>query len=113
MVDMYTSFSVINKSLSDLSLRINNLVPAEEVKIKESFERFGEDDTYITERSNKLNVGVAIAYNLSSYRKNFYLMDVEPTTSGLFGLFKDKLVECDMTEFNLEGDDSGFIRNNF
>jgi hypothetical protein len=115
MVDYFTALSIVNKSLADLGNNINQLSVAEDVKINNDVVRLGEDETYITEKGDKLNQGVAIAYTLAAYRKNFYLMDMDVESGGvnLYALPIDSIVDCDMTEFNLEEDTSGFKRNNF
>ena len=114
MVDLYTSYSVVNKSLANLAGKINKLDKSDDIRIQDSFVRLEEEDTYITERSNRLASNLTAAYNLASFRKNFYMLESDGEDDVVFKRFIDAVdFDIDMSEFNMEVDDSGYKSNNF
>ena len=106
MVNIYSAFSIVNKSVLELSERINKLTPAEDVRVKNDYVRLGEEDTFVTERGKRLASNVAAAYDLTSYRKNFYLIEMGEKTTSMFENMFAPLEELDLTEFNKEEDNS-------
>ena len=114
MVDLYTSYSIVNKSLASLAGNINKLERAEDIRIQDSIVRLEEEDTYITERSNRLASNLTAAYNLASFRKNFYMLEAENEDEFIYKRFIDAVdFDVDMSEFNMEVDNSDYKSNNF
>lgn len=103
MVSNNTARKILNKSLLNVVKSLNVLEPVKDVEKHVDPLRVTEADFYITERGKRLSAGVADAYNLSSFRRSFYNMELQNTTNTLFDLLISKPTHViDLTEFNME-----------
>ncbi len=103
MVSNNTARKILNKSLLDVINSLNVLEPVEDVEKHVDLLRVTEADFYITERGKRLSTGVADAYNLNSFRRSFYSIELQNTSNTLFDLLIAKPDHTiDLTEFNME-----------
>ena len=113
MVGVYKAFSIINSSVVDVAKSINTITPAEDIRINSDTVRLEEEDFVVTERGKRLASQLTVAYDLSSYRKNFCMIesDIEETT--LLEQLLQPITDLDLTEFNVEGLSCDYSRKNF
>lgn len=103
MVSNNTARRILNQSLLNVINSLNVLEPVNEVEKHVDMLRVTEADFYITERGKRLSTGVTAAYNLSSFRRSFYNIELQNTTNTLFDLLIAKPDHpIDLTEFNME-----------
>ena len=102
MVTDYNAYKILNQSLLNVANSINPLSPLEFEDIKREQVRLEEEDVYITERGHRLNSGVATAYNLENYKREFtsILVDVVKDNWIDVLIYKPKVI--DLSEFNEE-----------
>lgn len=104
MVSGNTARKILNEALLDVINSLNVLDPVEDVEKHEDMLRVTEADFYITERGKRLNTGVASAYNLNSFKRSFYNIELQSATNTLFDMLIAKPTHViDLTEFNMEG----------
>lgn len=103
MVSNNTARKILNKSLLDVIKSLSVLEPVKDVEKHVDLLRVTEADFYITERGKRLSTGVAAAYNLNTFRRSFYNIELQDTTNTLFDLLIAKPDHViDLTEFNME-----------
>lgn len=103
MVSGNTMRKILNTNLLNVINSLNVLEPVEDVEKHVDLLRVTEADFYITERGKRLSAGVADAYNLNSFKRSFYNIELQNTTNTLFDLLIAKPTHViDLTEFNME-----------
>jgi hypothetical protein len=106
MVSVYEAYKAINQSLADLANSINELETTECSKADNEYVRLEEEEYYITERGRRLASNLTAAYDLPSYRKNFYMMDNQETATILIEELVKPIDNLDLTEFSMESGES-------
>lgn len=102
MVGDYNAYKILNQSLLTVANSINPLSPLEFQDIKREQIRLEEEDVYITERGHRLNSGVAVAYSLDTYRREFNSILVDVTRDNWIDVLIYRPKVIDLSEFNEE-----------
>ena len=99
MVDIYTSYKILNKSI----LRVaNDMVVLDEIEFedKPAQVRLEEAPFSVAERKERLEGATVVAHNLTQYINRFYSIVLsEDTTVWLNYLININQEEIDLTEF--------------
>lgn len=103
MVDIYSAYKILNSSVADLADQINKLEPAEDVRANSDYVRLEEEDFLVTERGKRLASKLTAAYDLSAYRKNFYVIESSVEANSLLEQLMMPIEDLDLTEFSMEG----------
>ena len=113
MVSIYKAYSIINKSVADIAKNTNLLEPAEDIRINQDVVRLEEEDFLVTERGKRLASQLTAAYDLASYRKNFYIVESGTEELTILEQLMRPVFDLDLTEFNMEEDQNVTDRNDF
>ena len=104
MVSVYKMYGAINKTMADIAKNINVMEPAEDIRIGQDMIRLDEEDFFVTERGKRLASQLTAAYDLTSYRKNFYMIESDMKDLTILEQLMLPIESIDLTEFNMEGD---------
>lgn len=113
MVSIYNAYGIINKTVANVAKNTNVMEPAEDVRINQDIIRLEEEDFFVTERGKRLASQLTTAYDLASYRKNFYMVESEMEDLTILEQLMLPIENLDLTEFNLEGESYAVNRNDF
>lgn len=113
MVGVYKAFSAINKSVVEVAKCTNTITPAEDIRINSDMVRLEEEDFVVTERGKRLASQLTVAYDLASYRKNFYMLESNIEETTLLEQLIQPITDLYLTEFNVEGLSCDYSRKNF
>lgn len=113
MVGLYKAYNIINQKVADVANSTNTVEPAEDIRINSDIVRLEEEDFQVTERGKRLASKLTAAYDLTSYRKSFYMIENGMEELTLLEQLLLPIEELDLTEFNLEGISYVNNRNDF
>lgn len=102
MVSVYSAYSIVNKAVREVAESINMLEQAEDIRISPDVVRLEEEDFLVAERGRRLASKLTAAYDLSSYRKSFYIMENGMEELTILEQLMQPITELDLTEFNVE-----------
>lgn len=113
MVSIYSAYGIINKKVAEVAKNTNVMEPAEDIRVDQDIIRLEEEDFFVTERGKRLASQLTTAYDLASYRKNFYMVESEMEDLTILEQLMLPIDNLDLTEFNLEGISYAANRNDF
>ena len=102
MVNVFTAYHLINESVQQVADCINKITPTPDVRVEEEYQRIPEVDILITERTKRLASKLTAAYNISEYRRQFYMSGSFMDEQCAFDILLKPIDDYDLTGFNME-----------